>query len=397
VLTGTPPAEVSPEARGLSRARRYAIFNQAWTLVRDRYVHPDFGGVDWEAVGEEYAEKVTSVEEDEAFYDLMREMIELLDDEHSVFLSPESVALEEAFYEGLQISGGIGVYIVEEEGDPVLVHVVPGGPAFEAGLQSGEVIVAVDGTPLAQFSGFEEARLAIIGEVGTDVVLTVRGLDGQEREVDVTRAVVDFDDVVVRGRVLEGTGIGLVTMVGFDVPAVPEKVRDLMAGFADRGPLDGLILDLRANPGGLTEVMLETLSLFIPGGSIGRRAGRDEGFDLLIPEGATMPDLEGLPVVVLIGPYTQSAGECFAAGIQLHGRAVVVGLPSAGNTEFISWHGLSDGSELQLAEWVYELPDGTRIEGQGVQPDRIVELDWWSFGLANDPQIQAAVEVLSTD
>ena len=365
-------------------------------VINDRYVYPDYGGLDWEAVRDEYSEKVANAASDEEFYDLMRELVGRLGDEHSSFATAELVALEDVFYENLEILGGIGVYLSEADGELVLVQAFPDGPAFEAGLLPGERIVAVDGVPGEQFSSFAEVVLAILGEVGTEMILTVRSLDGAEREVPMTRAVIDLENALVQGNVIEGTKIGLLTLGGFDSPRVTELVRETLVELATNVTLEGLIVDVRANPGGDIDTLLDTLALFVDGGSIGSQAGRKEVYDLLIPEGEILPELEGLPIVVLTGSHTASAGECFAAGMQLHERATIVGRPSAGNTEYSSWHELSDGSVLSIAEWVYQLPDGTLIEGRGVQPDLLVELDWGLYGTANDPQIQAAIEVIES-
>ena len=389
--------EPSPSASTLSKATRHALFIQTWMFVNDLYVYPDYGGLNWEAVEEEYTEKVTNAASDEEFYDLMREMIDLLGDEHSAFLSPDVVRLQNAIYESLEIPGGIGAYLSEVDGEILLVQVFPDSPAFEAGLQPGERIVAIDGVPRQQFASVDEAILAMIGEVGTEVVLTVQSVHGVERQVPVRRAVVDLENALVQGRLIEDTRLGLLVLGGFDSPQVTQVVRETLAELISGEALEGLIVDVRANPGGDVDTLLDTLALFVDGGSIGYRVGRNEAYDLLIPEGESMPELEGLPVVVLIGPQTSSAGECFAAGMQLHKRATILGMPSAGNTEYVSSLQLSDGSELSLAEWVYELPDGALLEGRGVQPDVLVQMDWWLYRANDDPQIQAAIELLGSE
>lgn len=392
-----PVSEPSPSTPGLSKPARHVLFLQTWMFVNNRYVYPDYGGVDWEAVKEEYSVKVGNAASDKDFYDLMREMIDLLGDEHSSFLAPETIALQDAAYDNLQIPGGIGASVRVIDGEPVLVQVFPGHPAFEAGLQPGERIVAVDGVSWDQFAVFDELILAIIGEAGTEVVLTVRSRDGTERQVPVTRALVDLENVLVQGSVIEDTRFGLLTLNGFDSPQVTELVRETLGDLTSSGPLEGLIVDVRTNSGGGTEALLETLALFVAGGSIGSQEGRKEAYDLLIPEGGSLPELEGLPVVVLTGPNTVGESECFAAALQLRDRATIVGLPSAGNTEYYAWHELSDGSVLRLAEWVYELPDGSRIEGRGIQPDVLVQMDWWLYRAQDDPQIQKAIEVLGAE
>ncbi|MFN2242492.1 MAG: S41 family peptidase [Anaerolineae bacterium] len=395
--TATPVPEQTPTASALSKPARYALFLQTWMFVNDRYVYADFGGVDWEAVKEEYSVKVADAASDEEFYELMREMVDLLGGKHSAFVTPELVALENTIYDSLQIPGGIGASLDETDGELVLVQVLPDNPAFEAGLQPGESIVAIDGVRWQQFSSIDQAILAIVGEAGTDVVLTVRSVDGAEREVSIVRAPVDLEGTLVQGRVVEDTEIGLLTLNGFDSPRVTEIVRDTLSELLGGGTLQGLIVDVRANSGGDVDTLLNTLALFVDGGSIGSRAGRKEAYDLLIPEGQSIPELEGLPIIVLIGPRTNSSAEAFAAAMQLHERAMLVGLPSAGNTEYLSWHPLSDGSVLHLAEWVYERPDGSRIEGRGVQPDVLVDMDWWLYGTDDDVQLQAAIDLLASD
>jgi len=184
-------------------------------------------------------------------------------------------------------------------------------------LQPGERIVAIDGVPWEQFSSLDEAILAIIGEAGTEVVLTVRSLDDVEREVSITRAVVDLEKAVIQAAVIEGTKIGLLTLNGFDSPEIPGLVRDTLVELMASGALDGLIVDVRANLGGTYEAFLGTLAPSIDGGSVGRNVGREEAEDFLIPEGKTIPELEGLPIVLLTGPHTVSGAEVFAAGMQL--------------------------------------------------------------------------------
>lgn len=100
------------------------------------------------------------------------------------------------------------------------------------------------------------------------------------------------------------------------------------------------------------------------------------------------------PIVVLTSDETASAAEMFAAGMQFRGRARVIGTPSAGNTENLIGYDLDDGSRFWLAELIFRLPDGSILEGQGVRPDRVVEVEWWRYAFEDDPQIQAAVEEL---
>src|SRR5262249_2587040 len=155
-----------------------------------------------------------------------------------------------------------------------------------------------------------------------------------------------------------------------------------------------LIIDVRDNQGGFVDTMLDTLGLFIDGGSIGVTRGRGARQKEEIPRGRIIPDLAHVPIVVLIGDETVSAAEMFAVGMRVRERARIVGVPSAGNNENLLAHGLPDGSRLWLAEYAYYLPDGSLLEGHGVRPDRVVDAEWWRFNALDDPQIQAALEEL---
>jgi C-terminal peptidase prc len=323
-------------------------------------------------------------------------MVGQLEDDHSAFFSPQEVAEAESFLGGLQNVGGIGANFRKVE-EGLLVFPFSGGPAFEAGLQPVNLVVAVDGNPITDFSSDGEITGALLGESGTLVQLTVRSPDGTEREVAVTRRAVDLGDLSVEGKVIEDTQIGLLTIDSFVSDKIPLRTRETLRELMRENSLEGLVVDLRTNQGGWEEAFFGTIGLFIDGGSIGKFVGRDTGIDVTIPAGKTMPELEGLPVVVLIGPWTQSAAEFFASGMQIRGRAVIIGMPSAGNTEYIFCHDLDDGSQLCIAERVYQLPNGTLIEGRGVQPDIVIEADWWLFDLVDDPQIKAAIEALDSD
>jgi C-terminal processing protease CtpA/Prc len=181
----------------------------------------------------------------------------------------------------------------------------------------------------------------------------------------------------------------------FYLDDLDQRVRQALDELLADGPIEGLIVDVRDNSGGRVDLMLKTLSIFVDGGSIGSTGGRNRSNRLNIPRGQTLAELKDVPIVVLTSEDTVSAGEMFAAGMQVRGRARVVGTPSAGNTENLILHDLPDGSQLWLAELAYRLPDGAPIEARGVIPDRLVEADWWRFDPADDPQIKAALEELA--
>jgi C-terminal processing protease CtpA/Prc len=153
-----------------------------------------------------------------------------------------------------------------------------------------------------------------------------------------------------------------------------------------------VILDVRTNGGGQVNLMLDTIGLFVDGGSIGRGEGPRRRYDMDVPSGRVLPGLADVPIVVLTSEDTVSAGEIFASGMQSLGRAIIVGMPSAGNTENLLAQDFQDGSRVWLAQLIFYRPDNSTIEGSGVQPDRVVDEEWWRFDIPQDPQVLAAVE-----
>ncbi len=391
---------LTPTLAPLSPAERDHVFDQVWTLVRDRYVDPDYGGLDWERVREEYAPRVAAATSPEAFYTLMQQVVQQLGDNHSFFLLPQAGADEQAGAENEQPFVGIGARLHVLEDGARILRTVPGAPAEEAGLRSRDLITAVDGVPVSELrpTGAQGVFQALRGPAGSMVVLTVRAPGEAEREVQVTRRAIDLTRLpLIRAERLPNTDVGVVVIDGFEQDQTATTIRASLEQVAQSGPLDGLIIDVRNNIGGPLDQVLETLALFLDGGTIGRNVGRVGEEALDVPSGQTMPEVSNVPIVVLTGPDTVSGGEMVAAGMQARGQAQVVGLPSAGNTKTVVGHDLPDGSKLWLAEYVYHLPDGSTIEGRGVQPDRRVDAEWWRFALADDPQIQAALELLQQE
>jgi carboxyl-terminal processing protease len=327
----------------------------------------------------------------------MSQIIDELGDDHSRFENPQEVAEDDAEFNGSLTYAGIGAQIRETDEGGFVVRVMPGGPAEQAGLRHGDVVLAVAGKPFTDTEAFGPFGpiSAVRGAAGTSVVLSVRSAGAAPRDVTLVRRVLSADAYPdVEGQRLPGGNVGLVAINTFFAEGLTDMVRTEIEQLARDGPLDGLIVDVRDNGGGQINLLLDTLALFIDGGTIGESAGRNDAEALDVPGGQAMPELSGVPVVVLTGEDTVSAAEMFAAALQARGRARVVGLPSAGNTENLNGHDFDDGSRLWLAEYAYRLPDGSQIEGRGVQPDRVVDAEWWRFLPADDPQVLAAVAEL---
>jgi C-terminal peptidase prc len=386
----TPTATLAP----LANTEREQIFDEVWTMVRDRYLYADYRGVDWDAARETYRPRALAADTPEAFYQVMGELIELLGDDHSRFESPRTVAEQRLRESGELSYAGIGVNVRDDPAGGLITRLARGGPAEQAGLRPHDLILAVGTMPFTDTTAFGLAgpNGVIRGTPGSTVQLTVRSPGGAPRVVLITRQVIPSDAFPpVESQRLPGTQTGLLMIGTFERQNLENLVREQLDRLLEAGPLDGLIIDLRDNQGGFVSTMLGTLGLFVDGGSIGVTRSRDARHRQEIPTGQTIAALNDVPIVVLVGDQTVSAAEMFAAGIRVRERAKIVGIPSAGNTENLLAHDLPDGSRLWLAEYAYYLPDGSLLEGQGVQPDRTVDAEWWRFDPLDDPQVQAAL------
>jgi C-terminal peptidase prc len=386
VSTPAPTSIVSPTPtlQPLSVSQRLEVFERVWRTVRDNYVYTDFRGLDWQAVRTEYEARVRSSANAEAFYKLMGEMIEKLGDNHSHFMDPQAVAEDEAFRNGELKLVGIGVLTQEISNTIRITYVVPGGPASRAGLRPGDIVRAVNGVPL---TSIEQAPSLIRGPEGTPVTLTIESPGRAPRDVTIIREVVNFV-LKAEARRLPGTNVAYLSIPTFSIFGIADQTRDELRRLLEAGPLDGVIIDLRQNGGGYLVEEHSTLGLFINGGNAGYEVTRRGRTEDRIPSGRVISELVGKPVVVLTSQGTVSAAERFAAVMQDHRRATILGTNSAGNTETVYPHDMPYGSQLMLAQATYLRTDGkTSFEDVGVTPDVVMDVPWYEYSPDDDPQI----------
>ncbi len=351
-------------------------------------VPPEFD-VFWEAwafVEEEFYGQVPS--EQDRVYGAIRGMVNTYGDENTAFIEPSRAAI---FREDVTGSfEGIGAAVrMDEMGRLIIAEPFAGRPAAEAGLLRGDVVLAVDGTPLQGLSLYEAIGL-IRGPAGTTVVLTIfrEGVD-EPFDVPIVRARIEIE--VVESRRLEGD-VGYVRLTEFSRGA-SGKVAEAIKSLEAEGPLKALIVDLRDNPGGLLDESIFVSSQFISEGviTIERLKGGKEQVYEAQPGGVALD----LPLVVLVNRGSASASEIVAGAIQDNGRGTILGEQTFGKGTVQIPHTLSDGSELRvtIAEWL--TPDGKQINGEGIVPDVYVERTQEDFVEGRDPQLDRAIEYLS--
>jgi carboxyl-terminal processing protease len=347
---------------------------------------PEEFNVFWEAwafVEEEFYGEIPS--DENRVYGAIRGMVNAYGDENTAFIDPNRAAI---FRE--DVSGsfeGIGATVrMDELGRLVIAEPFVGRPAAEAGLLRGDIVVAVDGESLQGLSLYEAIGL-IRGPAGTTVVLTVfrDGVD-EPFEVPIERARIEIE--VVESERLEGD-IGYVRLTEFSRGSTG-KMAEAIKALEAEGALEGLILDLRDNPGGLLDESIFVTSQFIDEGviTIEKLKGDEEQVFEAQP-GGVAPDV---PLVVLVNRGSASASEIVAGAIQDSGRGTVLGEQTFGKGTVQIPHALSNGSELRvtIAEWL--TPNGKQIDGEGIVPDVYVERTQEDFVEGLDPQLEQAIE-----
>ena len=324
-------------------------------------------------------------------YGAIRGSLDTLNDPYTVFIEP---VVREREREQLQGSfGGIGAYISRpEDGGEVILEPIPGNPAEKAGILSGDVLVAVDGDPITAEITVAQIADLVKGEKGTFVVLTILH-QGDTETVDIE---VMRDDILIPSvvyRILDqDQNIGYVRLSRFSAES-SQEVADALLDLREQGATS-FIFDLRQNRGGLLDAAVEIADQFLDEGPVLIQQSKDEGertFDstaeTLIPEA---------PMLVLIDGGTASAAEIVAGALRDRQRAQLVGNePTFGKGSVQLVFDLNDGSSVHVTSARWLTPNGTQLDGQGLEPDILVEVTQEALDNGRDEVLERAVELLS--
>ena len=387
----------TPTLVALDRNMRERMFETVWSTIADHYVYRDFRGVDWQATYDTYKPKALAATSPQQFYGVLRDMIQLLNDDHSRLDDPQQVAMNTAIHNGRAEYAGIGIMIRELSTGLMITRIAAGGPAQQAGLRPNDIITVVDGTPITttyELSNNDYGSI-IRGPVGSTVSIEyIRGA-GTPQRVVVTRAVIPGDAFPEAVAERLADNLILLTIDTFDRDQLASIVREALVTAQGTAPVEGVIIDIRENGGGSIEDMLAVIALFHDGGSIGSQVDRNNTYQLNVPQRRIMAPFDTVPIVLLTSTNTASAAEMFSAGMLYLRNALIIGETTAGNSENMFPYDLEDGSVLWVAELLYQRPDGTYIEDVGVIPDITLQDAWDERDVLVDPFVVAAREQLS--
>lgn len=307
-------------------------------------------------------------------------------DPYSAYLSPER-------YRELEIGtsgefGGVGMEVTVENGVLTVITPIEDTPAAKAGIKPGDEIIAIDGKP-TQGMIADEAVKMLRGPKGSPVKVTLKSRDTETpREITLIRNIIHVKSVESK---LLDNGIGYVKLSQFQDKTSDELKKAIeKLESRNKGGLNGLILDLRNNPGGLLSQAVEVADQFVDEGLIVSVRGRTE--DQPTEYYATKKESSrNYPLVVLVNKGSASASEVVAEALQDDKRAVILGTKTFGKGSVQTIIRLEDGSGLKLTTAKFYAPSGRSISQIGVTPDVVVE-----NGKTGDSQLERAVELVRT-
>ena len=337
----------------------------SWRLVNQGFWNPDqLDEVRWRRQRQKAMER--SIESSDDAYRAIESMLAQLGDPYTRLLRPDDyTALKNSTSGNLS---GVGLQLgPDEDGNGVVViSALEGSPAGEAEITSGTRLLSVDGRPVMDL-GLEGTVSALRGDVGSQVVLTFENSNGETSELTLERRSVDLRPVRTR-RLRSGSHtLGYLRITQFS-DGVPEQVKEALTELQNKD-IEGLVLDLRNNSGGLVSAGLAVADDFLAGGAIVETRNR-EGINDTIQ--ASLQTVYDGPMVTLVNGGTASASEILAGALQDNDRATLLGGQTFGKGLIQTLTNLSDGSGLAVTVAGYVTPSGRDIQGEGIAPDRVL-------------------------
>lgn len=396
---GVEPVEMARLTDGAVKGMVSAMEREKGTLLPPGSYDsraPDLEGVwqAWEIIEGELDGTGSGVTADELEDAAIQGMLAGLGNPHTAYMDADRFALEESSLESS--FEGIGAYVDLVGPYLTVTDIISGTPAKASGLQAGDVILEADDQPLQGMS-ITEAVLLIRGAEGTDVTLLIRRPSEDEpRHVTITRGVVE--EPSVNWAPVDGSPqIAHIEIREF-LDNTDDRLRDAL-GEILAGDIRGVIVDVRRNPGGLLTATVGVVSQFLGEGLVLYHvdsSGNRKEFP--VREGGMALEI---PLVVLGDSFSASGSEVLIGALQDHGRATVIGTRTFGKGSVNELRKLEDGSGLYLTSALWYTPDGRLIEGEGLEPDIVVEneqvIRWDGQALRLDTvdrQLPAAVDFL---
>src|SRR5215207_580209 len=366
-------------------------FETMWKHFEENYIYFETAELNWSAVHDQYLQRLNSGLTPDEFDTLIEELqAELPEGSLSYQSRQERIEADTADTSSYE---GIGAFVgFNDEPEPhiILLDVIEGSPAEQAGLKAHDSIFAIDGDPVLLEEGLSAVD-RVRGPSGSSVTLSIQSPGGSERSIEVKRGKLASTGKLQAFRIT-GSDYGYLLFPPVGSNSLGEEVVQSLQALTTNQKLEGLILDLRI-ASSTRGWPLEALYTMFYNGALGEFYNRMDT-QLVEVKGQDVFNSQKVPLVILVGENTNGTPEILAASLQMHKRAIVIGKKTPGAIESASSFYLPDGSEIFIQTTSFVLPNGDEVGTTGVVPDVVVESGWDEVLPENDPVLDQAIEAL---
>ena len=348
LLPNLNPTTTTATTTAPTQELNITLLQEVYQLMQDNYVDP------------------TKIDVQKLDDGMLNGLVQGLSDPYSTFLSAQQYKDFYGQLQGQTQFQGIGAYVGTKNGNIIIIAPIPGTPAEKAGIKPGDIIIAVDGTSVQDMSA-DQVVLLIRGPSGTSVKVTVLH-EGATQPVtlEIVRADINVPSVILEIK----DSYAHLTITNFTDRTESELTPFLRTIVNNHAK--GIILDLRANPGGYLSAVVNVASHFLSKGVVVTVVNRDGSKETQSVSPFASPSIT-LPMVVLVDKYSASASEVLTGALQDYKRATIAGEKTFGKGSVDMLFPLSDGSGVYLTTGRWATPSGNLIEGKGIQPDQQVD------------------------
>ena len=372
-----------PSVNALSDSKQFVL--DAWTLVNEGYYDPErLDEIQWKKIRQKTLQK--QIETSDEAYSAIEDMLKPLEDPFTRILRPKDYELLKTSNFGSEING-VGLQLGEDEmtKEIKVISTLAGSPAEEAGIISGDKIDKVDGISCSEL-GLANTASKLRGESGTKVLVQIKSMSDETKEIDLERRSVDLRPVRTKRLRDDSHTIGYLRITQFS-ESVPKKIEEALQELKDK-EVEGIILDLRNNSGGLVSSGIAVADSFLSEQPIVETKDRNGIKDAIISQKNTFFDG---PMVTLVNKGTASASEILAGSLQDNKRSTLMGEQTYGKGLIQSLKSLGEDSGIAITVASYLTPQGNNIQGKGITPDKILDLpEARDYGNSEDKWVKNA-------
>ena len=372
-----------PSVNALSDSKQFVL--DAWTLVNEGYYDPErLDEIQWKKIRQKTLQK--QIETSDEAYSAIEDMLKPLEDPFTRILRPKDYELLKTSNFGSEING-VGLQLGEDEmtKEIKVISTLAGSPAEEAGIISGDQIDKVDGISCSEL-GLANTASKLRGESGTKVLVQIKSMSNETKEIDLERRSVDLRPVRTKRLRDDSHTIGYLRITQFS-ESVPKKIEEALQELKDK-EVEGIILDLRNNSGGLVSSGIAVADSFLGEQAIVETKDRNGIKDAIISQKNTFFDG---PMVTLVNKGTASASEILAGSLQDNERSTLMGEQTYGKGLIQSLKSLGEDSGIAITVASYLTPEGNNIQGKGITPDKILDLpEARDYGNSEDKWVKNA-------